>query len=49
MKIEIIKENEMQHAIYINNEPYIRCGAFCTAEKIVKEIEGGEDGRDNNY
>lgn len=38
MKFRIVKENEMQYAVYMNNELYTRCGAFCTAEKIVKNL-----------
>ena len=38
-KIKIIKENEMQYAIYIDNEIYTRCGAECTALKIKKNLE----------
>lgn len=38
-KIKIVKENEMQYAVYINNEIYTRCGAFSTAENIKRNLE----------
>lgn len=38
-EIKIVKENEMQYAIYIDNEIYTRCGALCTAEKIKKNLD----------
>lgn len=37
-KIKIVKENEMQYAIYIDNDLYIRVGARCTAENIQKNL-----------
>ena len=38
-EIKIIKENEMQYAIYIDGEIHTRCGAYCTAEKTKKNLE----------
>lgn len=37
-KIRIIKENEMQYAIYIDSELYTRVGAMCTAQNIQKNL-----------
>lgn len=38
-EITIVKENEMQYAIYIGNEIYTRTGAMFTAKKIQKELD----------
>lgn len=37
-KIKIVKENEMQYAVYIDNEIYTRVGARYSAEQLEKNL-----------
>lgn len=37
-RIKIVKENEMQYAIYIDMDLYTRVGTRYTAEKIQKNL-----------
>lgn len=38
-KIEIVKENHMQYAILIDGKIHTRCGAYCTAKKIKRNLD----------
>lgn len=37
--IKIIKENEIQYAIYINDELYTRVGCLYNAKQIKKNLD----------